>query len=353
MQIMTDPVDFRNDRFLHLITHKKFRIYRHIFLIMFFAAVFLNSKEDLTEPVNTFFKVAIFSLILGLFYFNMYWLIPRYIFTAQYITYFLWILGLLGITLVFFFTGRHYLQPYFITPLEHGPIPASRIFPLSFIFLIFIASTMAIKLFQRSIVINQRLNELESMTMHAELEQLKNQINPHFLFNTLNNVNVLTQINPEKASQVIMKLSDLLHYQLHDSTMNKVLLTADISFLEDFLNLEMIRRDNFEFEINVKGDIAGVLVPPLLFITFVENAVKHNLDAENPSYVYIFFEATEKGFSFDCINSKPFLKTQNFKKGGLGLVNVKRRLELLFPDQHYLYIDDKQEQFRVELKLNV
>src|SRR6202000_1449787 len=142
---------------------------------------------------------------------------------------------------------------------------APRIFPnemrenadflplLSFPVLLLLPST-AFRLFQRSILDNQRIAELERISMQSELQQLKNQINPHFLFNMLNNVNVLTQQDPEKASQVLMKLSDLLRYQLYDSSREKVLLTADIRFLTDFLNLEKIRRDNFDFIVSKEGE---------------------------------------------------------------------------------------------------
>ena len=119
----------------------------------------------------------------------------------------------------------------------------------------------------------QLINELERSKTLTELEQLKNQINPHFLFNMLNNANVLTKKDPEKASQVLMKLSDLLRYQLYDSSRDKVLLTSDIHFLEDFLNLEKVRRDNFDYMISKEGNLSGVFIPPLLFISFVENAV--------------------------------------------------------------------------------
>lgn len=360
MRATTDPLNYRNDRILQFVIHKKFSVYRHMLLVLLLAVFILNSKDILTEPANTYLKTIVFCLLLFLFYVNMYWLIPRFIFTEKYFSYFLWIMALLSVTMLIFFIMQLSLKPFErnefprqnLDPHPHGP-DAGGIFKFSFIFFILIAAIVAVKLFQRSIVMNQRLTELEHVTMQSELEQLKNQINPHFLFNTLNNVNVLTQTDPVKASKVLIKLSDLLHYQLYDSTMNKVFLTADIGFLEDFLNLEKIRRDNFEFDITLKGDLVGVLVPPLLFITFVENAVKHNLDAENPSYIYIFFEVNGDQLSFNCLNSKPAVETKEIKKGGLGLTNVKRRLELLLPGKHYLYIDNKQDQFRVELKLNI
>ncbi|WP_255373441.1 sensor histidine kinase [Chitinophaga sp. CF118] len=214
-----------------------------------------------------------------------------------------------------------------------------------------VAASTAIKLFQRWIRDTERINELEKATMQSELEQLKTQINPHFLFNMLNNANVLTQKDPEKASQVLMKLSDLLRYQLYDSTRPKVLLTADIHFLEDFLNLEKIRRDNFESIVNKQGDISGVQVAPLLFIIFVENAVKYSMDTEKKTFVHLHFEVINDVLTFKCINSKSSSMMIKSDTSGLGLTNVKRRLELLYPGKYILDIKDKTDAFTVTLKI--
>lgn len=150
------------------------------------------------------------------------------------------------------------------------------------------AST-AVRLFQRWVFDSCRINEMEKRRLQSELDQLKNQINPHFLFNMLNNASVLTHKDPEKASQVLMKLSDLLRYQLYDSMRDKVLLTSDIHFLTNLLELEKIRRDRFEYMVSREGNISSIMIPPFLFVIFVENAVKHNLDAYNASFVQLFF----------------------------------------------------------------
>jgi LytS/YehU family sensor histidine kinase len=215
-----------------------------------------------------------------------------------------------------------------------------------------IIASAAVKLFQQWIADAQLIYDLELAKTNAELEQLKNQINPHFLFNMLNNANVLIEDDPKKASQVLMKLSDLLRYQLYDSSRDKVLLTSEIHFLEDFLNLEKVRRDNFNFLISKEGELSGVQVPPLLFISFVENAVKHNNDSTKLSYVNLFFDVRHTELFFKCINSKPVVKAVN-KSGGLGLDNIKRRLELLFPSLHDLKIEDNPETYCATLTLKL
>ncbi|WP_262713765.1 sensor histidine kinase [Pseudobacter ginsenosidimutans] len=163
---------------------------------------------------------------------------------------------------------------------------------------------------------------------------------------------MLTKTNPEKASQVLMKLSDLLRYQLYDSARDKVLLTSDIHFLEDLLNLEKVRRDSFDFLISKEGDLSGVQIPPLLFISFVENAVKHNNDATKSSYVNLYFDVRNNELFFRCVNSRPMLKPVN-NTGGLGLTNIRRRLELLFPATHDLHIEDDPERYSVTLTIKL
>ena len=206
---------------------------------------------------------------------------------------------------------------------------------------------------------NQRISELEANTLQSELKHLKRQINPHFLFNMLNNANVLIKKNPEEASQLLFKLEDLLRYQINDSSKDRVQLSSDIHFLNDFLNLEKVRRDKFEYTISKEGDINQVSLPPLLFIPFVENAIKHNPDSENESYVHLFFKVWKNELSFQCLNSKPTRQAAgeeeecNGKVGGLGLKNIRRRLELLYPGKHSLKIENNEIGYKVILHLTL
>lgn len=311
------------------------RLLRHLLLIVFIGAVLFNSASVIDKPI------AIFTYFLVLFYVNMYVLVPKFLLRNRSIAY---CLSVISILLVVAICG------YFFNPFnrEHGlNIPL-----FSFLTVLLLAASSSVKLFQKGMMDKQLIYELERSKTYAELEQLKNQINPHFLFNMLNNANVLTKKDPDKASEVLMKLSDLLRYQLYDSARERVLLTSDIHFLEDFLNLEKVRRDSFEFLISKEGDLSGVQIPPLLFISFVENAVKHNNDATKSSYVNLYFDVRNDTLFFRCINSKPGLKPDG-KSGGLGLANIRRRLELLFPASHSLYIEDGTETYCATLTINL
>ncbi|SMC40423.1 sensor histidine kinase [Pedobacter africanus] len=323
-----------NSLFRFLISPDR-RIFRHLLLIVFIGAVLLNSRSEIDNPI------AIFVYFILLFYVNMYLLVPKLLSRNKNIEYCLSVLSIIVVVAV---------CGYFFNPFDkdHGlNIPL-----FSFLTVLLLAASSSIKLFQKGMTDKQLIYELEQSKTYAELEQLKNQINPHFLFNMLNNANVLTKKDPEKASQVLMKLSDLLRYQLYDSARDKVLLTSDIHFLEDFLNLEKVRRDSFDFLISKEGDLSGIQIPPLLLVSFVENAVKHNNDVTRTSYVNLYFDVRNDELFFKCINSKSMLKSIN-DTGGLGLANVKRRLELLFPATHRLNIEEDTEWYCVTLTLKL
>jgi sensor histidine kinase YesM len=327
---------------------RKYRFHRHSLLIAFCIIVLYYSPRDYVEPFETYNRTVIFLNIVLLAYSNMYFFVPRFLFRKKYVSYGLYVFA--GMILSFFIhqVSSGYLKPYLL-PYQDDEI---NFFTFTFMIMVLIVASAAVKLFQQWISDAQLIHDLELARAGAELEQLKNQINPHFLFNMLNNANVLIEDDPKKASQVLMKLSDLLRYQLYDSSRDKVLLTSEIHFLEDFLNLEKVRRDNFNFLISKEGELSGVQVPPLLFIAFVENAVKHNNDSAKSSYVNLFFDVRNTELFFKCINSKPAIKAIN-KQGGLGMANIKRRLELLFPSSHDLKIEDSAETYCITLTLKV
>lgn len=311
------------------------RIFRHLLFIGCIGTVLYNSTSVIANPV------AVFMYFIALFYINMCVLVPRLLFRNKNVEYCLSVVSILVVVAI----GGYFFNPFH---KENGlNIPL-----FSFLTLLLLAASSSIKLFQKGMMDKELIYELKQSKATVELEQLKNQINPHFLFNMLNNVNVLTKKDPAKASLVLMKLSKLLRYQLYDSARDMVLLTSDIRFLEDFLNLEKVRRDSFDFLISKEGDLNGVQIPPLLFISFVENAVKHNNDAAKSSYVNLHFALRNDELFFKCINSKPMLKPDG-NSGGLGLANIRRRLELLFPAAHSLHIEDDTETYCATLTIKL
>ncbi|HEY0273915.1 MAG TPA: histidine kinase, partial [Chitinophaga sp.] len=337
---------------LSFLLEKRFRLYRHLLVLLAVATALYNNTMVISEPLATYVKSGLFLWLVAMFYSNMYWLVPKFLFPARYLQFALGVVMYIVIAYGIVTCIKSILHPQLLRYNGHitdGP----RILPFVVLIVSLVTASTCIKLFQRWVLDTQRINELERMTMQAELEQLKNQINPHFLFNMLNNATVLAQKDPAKASQVLMKLSDFLRYQLYDSARASVLLTADMHFLNDLLNLEKIRRDHFRFSISREGALNGVMVAPLLFVTFVENAVKHSLDMDGTSWVELYFSIRTGVLQFKCVNSKPAHAGAQKEEGGLGLSNVKRRLALLYPERHTLRVAAEPHQYTVDLTIRL
>jgi two-component system, LytTR family, sensor kinase len=196
----------------------------------------------------------------------------------------------------------------------------------------------------------KRLQELHTETLNTELAYLKSQINPHFLFNTLNNIAVLSEIYPEKVTSTIIDLSNVLRYQLYESEKEQVSLAKEIENLKQNLKLEALRLNDVQHDIRVEGAINGVMVAPLLFTPFLENAVKHSADPSGKVFIDMSFKIDENSLVFIAENSKPSIKAKQLA-GGIGLKNIQRRLALLYPNKHTLSIEDTPTVFKVTLTL--
>jgi len=294
-----------------------------------------------------------FIFIMGCIYFLKFILIPKFLFRSRVFPFALSFLAL--ITLIYlqvWFTDVYYLRP-----ADNGPSPAIQHTAFSFVAFIqlgaitaiLLSSVIGIEIFKKWIKDTQQMNELYQANLRAELEQLKSQVNPHFLFNTLNNLYVLTKTDPEKASQVILGLSDLLRYQLYDSAREKITLSKDIDFLRNLLALEKLRKNDFEYTIHTEGRTDGVSISPFLFIPFVENAIKHGASATGHSYLTLNFSIAGNRLHFRSENSIPHVKKNSI--GGLGLKNINRRLELLYPGNYTLEIKHDIEKYIVNLNI--
>lgn len=198
--------------------------------------------------------------------------------------------------------------------------------------------------------------ELENQRLKNELELLKAQVNPHFLFNTLNNIDSLISKEPTKASKALITLSDIMRYMLYETKDQEVDLNSEISHIRDIVSLQMLRfRQTDYVSYTVDGIPDGHKVAPLLFIPFIENAFKFAQFAGEIPVVAIRFEIINKEILFTCINSFDPEKTSLLKNhsGGLGLSNVKKQLEMLYPGRHTLKVEKKNTKFEAVLHLEL
>lgn len=286
---------------------------------------------------------------------NMYVLVPGFFFKGKYIFYLsllflLMFAGLMTMSLLL----NSYLNPVSIDSAHYKPQGAGTRYEGIITLIAILLVTTMIKLFQRWTLDNERIAELKDITLKMELNELRSQINPHFLFNMLNGIKALVRSNPEKATTVIMKLSEFLRYQLYENTEEKTLLRSEINFLSNFLNLEMIRRDNLLINISIPTDpgvLNSIFLPPNLFTIFIENAVKHSVNISGAeSFIKVTIAIKEEKLYFSCVNSKDVDYIPSDKKNsGLGLANIKRRLKLLYDKNYSLDIVSSDQQYSVNL----
>jgi len=196
--------------------------------------------------------------------------------------------------------------------------------------------------------------------LQAETSFLKMQINPHFLFNTLNNIYSLTLKHSEDAAKITRQLKDLISYMLYDCTRDKVPLSGEIAFLDNYIALEKLRnrQENITIDFRVKGDPTGKEIAPLLLINFIENAFKHGVKAGiEHAFVRIDLMIMDHTLALDVVNSKPAGQEQPAatvrQDGGIGIGNVRRRLAILYPDKHKLRISASERDFSVYLHINL
>jgi sensor histidine kinase YesM len=195
--------------------------------------------------------------------------------------------------------------------------------------------------------------ELVNQTQTSELALLRSQVNPHFLFNTLNNIYSLVCKKSPDAPEAIMKLSSIMRYMLYDANTDKVLLEKEIEYLESFIELQKlrIRHDNF-VELRIEGDVSNKIIAPMLLIPFVENAFKHGDKAVNSPGIRIHLVVSPHKLVFEIINHvKKNFFGQKDKIGGIGLQNIKRRLEILYPGKYKLETTQENDLYRVNLSI--
>lgn len=199
---------------------------------------------------------------------------------------------------------------------------------------------------------------LVTQTMQSELRFLKSQINPHFLFNTLNNLYALTLKKSDQAPMIVLKLSEIMRYMLYECNEKKVLLSKEIQYIQNYLDLERLRQPKeSEISFQVSGQISDQMVAPLLFVPFLENSFKHGLNhyVQDGGFVRARLLVQGEDMEFVIENSKmPAIpKQEHPKSGGIGLTNVRQRLKILYPENHELIIQDEPDKYSVTLLLKM
>ncbi|MGO1596365.1 MAG: sensor histidine kinase [Sphingobacterium sp.] len=349
-------LNVKNRRLILFWTATRYRAVRHlIFLVAFFVFLWQSSLRHEFVGHSRFLAVLIInSVFVWMFYTNMYILVPYLFMRGRHLLYVISLALLVGLEMsVLAIIFEHLFDTEGLRKTHEW----RDVVDAAFIAMLIIFASTGMKLFQRWAVDVARIAELQQLSHDLELSVLKNQINPHFLFNMLNNVKSLTRKDPEMAGMVIVKLSDFLRYQIYGKDDEKILFTSEIEFLSNFLDLEKIRRENFRVGIEIQEQEATskeLLIPANLFTTFVENAIKYSVDPDGRgSFIELIFELDDHTLRFTCRNSLCLQELPEQVAGGLGLANIRRRLDLLFENRYHLETRSETDVFIVYLEIEL
>lgn len=250
--------------------------------------------------------------------------------------------------------GDHSLPLLNTEALVEIPRIMNSVIDIGFVLGIF----LVLKNYRQQLRWMKREQQLVTEKLEAELNFLKAQINPHFLFNTLNNFYSMAQANGDNVlADSILKLSGMMRYTLYDSGVKLILLEKEINYINNFILLTKLRFTDEEVRVDFKypKDSTNIFVPPMILMPFVENAFKYGISINQHSIVTLSLSIDSLGaLIFHCTNNNyANLKTRSGPSGGIGLQNVKRRLELIYPSKHVLSIDQKDKTFTVNLKIDL
>ncbi len=342
---------------IRVLSHLIFWILVALFYFFLFG---LNSES---REVSVILSAGLLPVaVLSTYFFN-YVLVPKYLWQKSYARFFLFsfytLLTSTWISFLIVFFALIYIvrQKFYIdSSVLH---PQWQVVTLNFV--VFFA--IAVKQVKRAFFIQQEKNELEKMKLttelqlrEAELKLLKAQVQPHFLFNTLNNLYGLTLEKSDEAPELVLRLSEILDYILYRCDANRVPLSEEIKNLKNYIEIEKIRySENLKLNLQFPEETNSLIIAPLMLLPFVENAFKHGVsNFPGKTFVELKVVLVERNLIFNIKNSKNTrLKSEGQTLKGIGLKNVKKRLELMYPGKYMLNIEDGEETFSVNLTIEL
>lgn len=291
---------------------------------------------------------------MGYCYTTVYWLLPKYFIKEKYLRFGLALLSISILHNTIFLLFLNWFIPGAIQDLSQiiQSVITNFIMAGPFAICILLIAYKMLKIWYQK---EQEKTELIIENTHAELRLLKAQVHPHFLFNTLNNIYSYAIDGSTRAGELVAKLSRILTYMTQASDRTEVALEQELKMLRDYIALESVRYSNrLTLQVDISGDLRLKLIPPLLLIPFMENSFKHGASKMlQDSWIRLMINIDDDRLSFNLSNSKPVSSQSTNGKNGLGLRNVKRRLELLYPKTHSLNIVSKDDQFHVHLDIGL
>lgn len=334
---------------------KKYKLQHLLFWMLILGLWFLLRYEDYSTPAVAFRITVIKVVDLALMvYVTNYILIPQLLYKRKYI--------LFGVIFICMIVSSSLLKMNIIGRITNNALLLNlsgnlkdRIYDNIIPHIFLVIAGAAIKFMFDQINLQKQMAEMAKEKAEAELSFLKSQINPHFLFNSLNSVYFSIDKNNENAREILHKFSDILRYQLYETNGDKIPIEKELSYLKDYVDLQKLRKDeNYSVVFNCSSDVKEFSIEPLLLIPFVENAFKHISNRSGQlNYIKLDMTRINGTFKFNIENSKENGILKNTQNGGIGLMNVKRRLELLYPGKYDLAISDTGNVYKVNFELKI
>jgi len=339
--------------FANWITKKEYRWQRHlafwIFVIVSYGWVYFAN-----DRLNKFWYDAVVLLPLDIIltYINAYWLVSRFLLEKKF---FKFILGFIFVLVVYSILHRT-IRVLVIYPHYELEGPPRKIFNFTGMYYnalmtyTFVFLFTGIQLFKKWFENDRQRQALVEQNLKSELSLLQSQINPHFLFNTLNNIDTLIFRSPDVASESIGKLSEIMRYMLYETNEQVVSLEKEIEYLEGMITLIALRMQPNAIQFHHLGEKKGKYLPPMLLVPFIENAYKHGVKKGNTSLIDIELKVLDNRCLFSVQNQiESNINGKKDRVGGIGLTNVKRRLELIYQTDYELKISQLNGVYKVNL----
>ena len=347
----------QNEKILKKFKNPESIIWHIIFWVsylMLYTGIQDTDKITLLRAVQI--TIIDFPIKLVTSYIFMYWVLPKTL-KDQNIK-FLLISLLISVPITVYINGL--IVYNFILPLTSVQIPEASFWTLRYYFKIFaklygvVFTTVALRYVYLIFIKQKRLQEIENQQLATEMKYLKLQLNPHFLFNTLNNLYSLILNKKEQAAGVVLKLSELLSYIIYDASAQTVSMAKEIEYLRNYIDLEKTRfGGRISVSFNTSGPVADIKIPPLISLPLVENCFKHGLTDEiSKVMIRIDFSVFNGMVALIVENTKPKIKIARNTNGGIGLKNLRRRLKLLFADDFVFKIKEDEDTFLAIVKFD-
>ena len=323
----------------------------HLVFWILFNLVYLLLILQVMPPEQAAIRMAYASVLsLTLAYINWFYLIPRLFYEKKYISYFL-----ITILIIFCFSWiRVWIEDQTMNILpQMRQLPAIRYAFILFSFLIIWILSSLFRLLEDFLVSQRNEAALKTGKLETELKLLKAQINPHFLFNTLNNIYSLVYLQSDQAAPMLLKLSGILRYMLYEADTTRVSITREIEYLKDAVDLHLLNpADHDKVKIDIVNEAPDLMIEPLLFINFLENSFKHGSLAMPDGYIHLCLTVKSDLVDFSLENSRIPGESNEMNKG-IGLNNIRQRLQLLYPGRHVLDLQTTEHSFNIRMILKI